>query len=89
MKKRTFFILFGCVLIWILALALGLGLGLGLGLKKNDDSYVCRLIPQPHLLDMLTCAKERRQGRSVLSPKAGVLHWRFTQCQLFLQEGCL
>lgn len=38
MKKRTFFILLGCVLIWVLALALGLGLGLGLGLKK-DNSY--------------------------------------------------
>jgi hypothetical protein len=39
MKKRTFFILVGCILIWVLALALGLGLGLGLGLKK-DNSYV-------------------------------------------------
>jgi hypothetical protein len=43
MRKRTFFILVGCVLIWILALALGLGLGLGLGLKKSDNSYVFRL----------------------------------------------
>jgi hypothetical protein len=43
MKKRTFFILVGCGLIWILALSLGLGLGLGLGLKKSDNSYVlCR-----------------------------------------------
>jgi hypothetical protein len=40
MKKRSFFILLGCVVIWVLALALGLGLGLGLGLKKNNDSYV-------------------------------------------------
>jgi hypothetical protein len=45
MKKRTFFILLGCVLIWILALALGLGLGLGLGLKKNN-SYVGTLLSQ-------------------------------------------
>jgi hypothetical protein len=44
MKKRTFFILVGCGLIWILALALGLGLGLGLGLKKSDNSYVCELL---------------------------------------------
>lgn len=39
MKRRTFFIVIGCVVIWIIALALGLGLGLGLGLKKNN-SYV-------------------------------------------------
>lgn len=37
MKKRTFFILLGCVVIWIIALALGLGLGLGLGLKKKKS----------------------------------------------------
>lgn len=40
MKRRTFLILIGCVLIWVLALALGLGLGLGLGLKKKNNSYV-------------------------------------------------
>jgi len=39
MKKRGFYILLGCGLVWFLALALGLGLGLGLGLKKNTDSY--------------------------------------------------
>jgi hypothetical protein len=39
LKKRTFMILIGCVVIWILAISLGLGLGLGLGLKKKD-SYV-------------------------------------------------
>jgi hypothetical protein len=37
MKKRTFFIIVGCVVIWVLALALGLGLGLGLGLRKNSS----------------------------------------------------
>ena len=42
MKKRTFYILLGCVLIWVLALALGLGLGLGLGLKKSNNVYVWR-----------------------------------------------
>lgn len=50
LRKRTFFILVGCVLIWILALALGLGLGLGLGLKKNNSSDgadpFCREKPQ-------------------------------------------
>lgn len=39
MKKRSFYMLLGCGLLWFLALALGLGLGLGLGLKKNTDSY--------------------------------------------------
>ncbi|OAK97926.1 hypothetical protein IQ06DRAFT_296188 [Phaeosphaeriaceae sp. SRC1lsM3a] len=52
MKRRTFLILLGCVLIWVLALALGLGLGLGLGLKKNKNSSsssgdpFCRSNPQ-------------------------------------------
>lgn len=36
MKKRTFLILVGCIMIAILGVALGLGLGLGL----SDDSYV-------------------------------------------------
>ncbi|KAH8732188.1 hypothetical protein GQ44DRAFT_766340 [Phaeosphaeriaceae sp. PMI808] len=51
-KKRNFFILLGCVLIWVLALALGLGLGLGLGLKKKNNSDAgqsdpfCREKPQ-------------------------------------------
>jgi hypothetical protein len=39
MKKRTFFIVIGCIVIWVIALALGLGLGLGLGLRKKS-SYV-------------------------------------------------
>ncbi|KAF2852411.1 hypothetical protein T440DRAFT_497919 [Plenodomus tracheiphilus IPT5] len=51
MKKRKFFVLVGCVLIWVVALALGLGLGLGLGLKNdssdNDPAYpLCRSSPQ-------------------------------------------
>ncbi|KAF1948069.1 hypothetical protein EJ02DRAFT_461571 [Clathrospora elynae] len=50
MKKRTFFILIGCVVIWILALALGLGLGLGLGLKKKSSAETmdpfCRTKPE-------------------------------------------
>jgi hypothetical protein len=53
MKKRSFIILLGCVVIWVLALALGLGLGLGLGLKKNNSSYV--LFLKPHVrANMLT-----------------------------------
>jgi hypothetical protein len=51
MKKRTYFIMVGCILIWVLALALGLGLGLGLGLKKsnsdgNSTDPFCRENPE-------------------------------------------
>jgi hypothetical protein len=46
MKKRTYFIMVGCILIWVLALALGLGLGLGLGLKKSN-SYVHKALAAP------------------------------------------
>lgn len=38
MKKRKFYIMIGCILIWLIALGVGLGVGLGLGLKK--ESYV-------------------------------------------------
>lgn len=51
MKKRKFFILVACVLIWVIALAMGLGLGLGLGLKgsSSDDGPtdpICRSNPE-------------------------------------------
>lgn len=35
MKKRTFWMLMGCVLFWLIALAVGLGVGLSIGLKKK------------------------------------------------------
>lgn len=84
MKKRTFSILFGCGIIWILAIALGLGLGLGLGLHKKNDSYDCKR----HRYDFikLTYVQERR---CVLSRKAPVLYWRISQRELLLQKGCL
>jgi hypothetical protein len=44
MKRRTWFILVGCGLFWILALALGLGLGLGLGLHRSKTSYDCTYV---------------------------------------------
>jgi hypothetical protein len=57
-KKRTFYILVGCVLIWVLALALGLGLGLGLGLKKkSSDSYVATLSTNAYMM-VLTSSKQ-------------------------------
>ena len=88
-KKRTFYILVGCVLIWIMALALGLGLGLGLGLKKDKDnnSYAS---PSPALtLSTVDMTQWCKQSRSFLSAEAGVLHRRRPQRRLLLQEGCL
>lgn len=35
LKKRTFWMLMGCVIFWLIALAVGLGAGLGIGLKKK------------------------------------------------------
>jgi hypothetical protein len=49
MKKRTFFILIGVIIIAIIGLALGLGLGLGLRKKDSDEDTVhpfCRDNPE-------------------------------------------
>ncbi|KAF2133634.1 hypothetical protein P153DRAFT_282218 [Dothidotthia symphoricarpi CBS 119687] len=49
MKKRTFFILLICVLIWLVALGVGLGVGLSLGLKKKANDKIdpfCRTNPK-------------------------------------------
>lgn len=35
LKKRTFWMLMGCVIFWLIALAVGLGAGLGIGLSKK------------------------------------------------------
>ncbi|UPX14119.1 uncharacterized protein EKO05_0004610 [Ascochyta rabiei] len=40
MKKRTFCLLMGCVVFWLIALAVGLGAGLGIGLKKKGGNEV-------------------------------------------------
>lgn len=85
MKKRSFFILVGCVLIWLFALALGLGLGLGLGLKKNGDSYAQESLNQSRAV--LTEMQSIRYDRSFLPSKTGLLHWRCLECRLHLKEG--
>jgi hypothetical protein len=36
LKKRTFWMLMGCVIFWLIALAVGLGAGLGIGLSKKN-----------------------------------------------------
>lgn len=36
LKKRTFWMLIGCVIFWLIALAAGLGAGLGIGLSKKS-----------------------------------------------------
>ena len=36
MKKRTFWMLMGCFVFWLIALAVGLGAGLGIGLSKKN-----------------------------------------------------
>lgn len=49
MKKRKFFILLSCVLLFVIALALGLGLGLGLKDNSSDDDPgypLCRSSPE-------------------------------------------
>lgn len=86
MKKRSFFILLGCIVIWVLALALGLGLGLGLGLKKNNNSYVTFLhfSVRGHLL---THEQELNRHGPILSREARLLYWWLTQCELHLEEG--
>lgn len=37
MKKRSFCVLIGCVIFWLVALAVGLGAGLGIGLSKSKS----------------------------------------------------
>jgi hypothetical protein len=73
MKRRTWLILFGCGLFWILALALGLGLGLGLGLHKSKNPYDCNYI----LLNesKLTVPQQWSPRRCILSAKSRVLYW--------------
>ncbi|KAF1933027.1 uncharacterized protein M421DRAFT_53755 [Didymella exigua CBS 183.55] len=40
LKKRTFWMLTGCVVFWLMALAVGLGAGLGIGLSKKNNNEV-------------------------------------------------
>ncbi|KAJ4342301.1 hypothetical protein N0V87_001287 [Didymella glomerata] len=45
LKKRTFWMLMGCVIFWLIALAVGLGAGLGIGLSKKNKSQEVKIDP--------------------------------------------
>ncbi|KAL1594108.1 hypothetical protein SLS59_008942 [Nothophoma quercina] len=45
LKKRTFWMLMGCVVFWLIALAVGLGAGLGIGLSKKNASKEVKVDP--------------------------------------------